>query len=175
MASASRRLRSLSLSASASSSASDGSGLGGAVIPPTKLFTLWTKLAARLDTEDVGEGDLRHRSWSGCCSSSEPKDASAGSTPVDELNVKVFLRGDGGRGVGLLPSGCEHKTVRPRVPDYCYCSPVSENSESSSQATALACPGHCSAVHPMEASSGTDGSDDPLYSSTLFAGTESGH
>jgi hypothetical protein len=80
-------------------------GGGGRLL--AKARTRWTELAARLDTEEVGDGDLRHRPWSGCCSSSEPYDASAGSTPVDKSNVKVFPREDGGRGGGLLPSGCE--------------------------------------------------------------------
>ena len=99
IASASRRLRSRSRSASASSSASVGIiGDFGGAIPPTKLFMRWTKLAARWDTEDAGDGDRCH--W---FSSSDSSSEALGSIPVPVSITKPFLRGEGGRGDGLRP------------------------------------------------------------------------
>jgi hypothetical protein len=59
----------------------------------TAPLTIWTKPAARLHTEEMGDKDPRHRSSPRCRSSTEPKDASAGWTPVAESNVEVLLRG----------------------------------------------------------------------------------
>lgn len=108
IASASRRLRSRSRSASASSSASVGiPGDFGGAIPPTKLFMRWTKLAARWDTDDAGDGDRCHfagsSSLSSSCSSSEPSNEALGSIPVLVSITKPFRRGEGGRGDGLRP------------------------------------------------------------------------
>ena len=104
IASASRRLRSRSGSASASSSASVGIiGDFGGAIPPTKLFMRWTKLAARCDTDDDGDGDRCHFAGSSFSSSSESSSEALGSIPVLVSITKPFLRGEGGRGDGLRP------------------------------------------------------------------------
>jgi hypothetical protein len=64
---------------------------------------------------------------------------------MDESNEKLFLRGYGGRGEGLPPSGCQYETIRLLILELQLNSLVSENSKSSSR---------------VMASSGANGSDD---------------
>ena len=107
IASASLRLRSRSLSASASSSASLSRGDRGAM-PPTNVPILWTKLAARWETDEAGDGErCCHIPWSSSwSSSSEPSsDMESGSMPVELSGKNAFRSGEGGRGDGDLPLG----------------------------------------------------------------------
>ena len=106
IASASLRLRSRSLSASASSSASLSRGDRGAM-PPTNVPILWwTKLAARRETDEAGDGErCCHIPWSSSWSSlsSEPSsDMESGSMPVELSGKNAFQSGEGGRGEGDL-------------------------------------------------------------------------
>ena len=100
------QLRLQSLSASASSSALLSRGDRGAM-PPTNVPILWTKLAARWETDEAGDGGRYcHIPWSSCWSSlsSEPSsDMESGSMPVELSGKNAFQSGEGGRGDGDLP------------------------------------------------------------------------
>ena len=108
IASASLRLRSRSLSASASSSASLSRGDRGAM-PPTNVPILWTKLAARWETDEAGDGErCCHIPWSSSWSSlsSEPlSEMETGSMPVELSGKNAFRSGEGRRGDDGLPLG----------------------------------------------------------------------
>jgi hypothetical protein len=68
---------------------------------------LWTKLAARWETDEAGDGErCCHFPWSSSSSSSEPlPEMESGSMPVELSGKNAFLSGEGGRGDGDLPLG----------------------------------------------------------------------
>ena len=92
-------LQSRSLSASASSSASLSIGDRGAMAP-TNVPILWTKQAARWETDEAGDGErCCHIPWSSSwlSSSSEPSlEMGSGSMPVALLGKKRHPKVEGG-------------------------------------------------------------------------------
>ena len=100
------QLQSRSLSASASSSASLSIGDRGAMTP-TNVPILWTKQAARWETDEAGDGGRYcHIPWSSSrlSSSSEPSlEMESGLMPVALSGKNAFQSGEGGRGDGDLP------------------------------------------------------------------------